>query len=137
MRTIILDNEAVQALANSEHSKHRRVVAHLQAAVDRRGRGQTVETVVPTAVRVEAGWDRTSPTAAAINRFRIRDVTLDADIANEAARIISARIVSSVADAHIGATARRAAADDVTILTSDPTDVALASGAANVRVIQL
>ena len=54
MRSIVLDNEAVQALADPHSPKHRAVVAHLAGAAARSRRGRVVEVVVPTAVRVEA-----------------------------------------------------------------------------------
>jgi len=137
MRAIVLDNEAVQALAGQAHAKHRRVLAHLQAAVDRRRRGRSVDVVVPTAVRVEAGWDRSRPSAAALNRFRVRDQDLDAASANVAASIVSAGVVGSVADAHIGATARELVADDIVVLTSDPTDIVAACAPRPVRAVTI
>jgi hypothetical protein len=70
MRALVLDNEAVQALRDERHPKHRQVLAHLAGIVGRRRRGREVAAVVPTSVRVEAGWDRTQPAAAAINRLR-------------------------------------------------------------------
>lgn len=123
MRTIVLDNEAVQALAEPDHPKHRVVVAHLAAVATRRRRGRAVTAVVPTAVRVEAGWDRSDPAAAAINRFRLVDDALDATAANVAAGIVS-RTGVSVAYSHLGAAVRRHAADEVVVLTSDPHDMA-------------
>jgi predicted nucleic acid-binding protein len=74
--------------------------------------------LVPAAVRVEAGWDRTSPQWAFLNRLRIADVPLDAVHANAAAAI-HAQAQVSVADAHIGATLQSAPNVDITVLTSD------------------
>lgn len=62
MRTIVFDNEAIQALTDSTHPNHR-------------------------TVGVEADWDRTTPEATAINRFRLRDHVLDTPAANLAASI--------------------------------------------------
>jgi hypothetical protein len=119
-RVILLDNEPVQALADPAHPKHRRAVSHAQVAVSRKARALPVSIAVPTAVRVEAGWDRTSASWAFVNRLRIGDITLDPGHANAAAGIRS-RTRVSVADAHIGAAIR--AADQVTVLTSDPLDM--------------
>lgn len=115
MRTIILDNEAIQALSQSAHAKHRAVVAHLAGVVVRRRKGAAVTAVVPTAVRVEAGWDRSDPRAATINWLRVADRTLDTEAANKAAGIVR-RSEVSVADAHIGAVVQTLA-DDVVVLT--------------------
>jgi hypothetical protein len=123
VRTIVFDNEAVQALMAPGHAKHRAVVAHLAGAVSRRRRGVVVDAVVPTTVRVEAGWNRSAPTAAPINRLRLRDHVLDTPAANMAARI-EGRCGLGPADAHIGATVRSVVSGDVVVLTSDPTDIA-------------
>lgn len=137
MTTIVLDNEAVQALADTSHPKHRTVVAHLQGVADRRRRGRVVGAVVPTAVRVEAGWDRSRPGSAALNRFRVRDRELDTLAADAAAGIVAAGIVSSVADAHVGATVRALAPDDVVVLSSDPRDMAAVCNPHPVRIITI
>lgn len=131
----MLDNEAVQALATTTHSKHRRVLAHLEGVVSRRRRGRAVVAVVPSAVRVEAGWDRTAA-AALLNRLQIRDHVLDGPAANVAARIVSSGVASSVADAHVGATVRDIGGD-VVVLTSDPDDMAAVSGPAPVRIVTI
>lgn len=122
MRAIILDNEAVQALSQPDHAKHRVVVAHLAGAVVRRRRRAMVHTVVPTAVRVEAGWDRSAGNAVAINRFRVVDAVLYTTTANVGAQIVGST-GASVADAHVGATVRSRPTDDVVVLTSDPDDM--------------
>lgn len=136
MRAVVLDNEAVQALARHDHDKHQAVLAHLAGVVTRRRRGAGVVAVVPTAVRVEAGWDRSDPGAAAINRFRVLDVALDTDLANRAAGIVT-RTGVSVADAHLGAVARTSTASDVVVLTSDPRDVGRACEPRNVTVVRI
>ena len=56
-QVVLLDNEAVQALEDPTHPKHRRVVAQAQVVAQRKRRAASIEVVVPTAVRVEAGWD--------------------------------------------------------------------------------
>lgn len=137
MRTIVLDNEAVQALATATHPKHRRVLAHLEGVATRRRRGQVVSAVVPTAVRVEAGWDRTDPAAALLNRSRITDHHLDGPGANTAASLVSSAVVSSVADAHIGAAVRAAPSEDVVVISSDPRDMAAACAPIPVRIVTI
>ncbi len=123
-RTVVLDNEAVQALRSTAHPEHARVVSHVQVIARRKRKAARLDVVVPTAVRVEAGWDRRAAAAALVNRLRIADVPLDTATADVAAEI-AARLHVSVADAHIGAVVR-AAADPgrVAIITSDPGDIA-------------
>jgi hypothetical protein len=58
-RLVVLDNEAVQALRDPAHPRHRHVISHAQVVTSRKSRAVALELVVPTAVRVEAGWDRT------------------------------------------------------------------------------
>lgn len=137
MRTITLDNEAVQALASPTHAKHRTVVAHLQGVTGRRRRGRVIDVVVPTAVRVEAGWDRSRPDAAALNRFRVRDHVLDRSAADVAAGFVAAGVVGSVADAHIGVTARDAAGGDIVVLSSDPRDMAAVCGSTPATIVAI
>jgi len=134
VRTVVFDNEAVQALTDPTHAKHRTVVAHLAGAVARRRRGAVVDAVVPTTVRVEAGWDRSTPGAAAINRFRVRDHVLDAPAANLAASI-HRRCGLGPADAHIGATVRSVSSGDVVVLTSDPADIALVCAPSTPQIV--
>jgi hypothetical protein len=95
-----------------------------------------VEAVVPTTVRVEAGWDRSAPGAAAINRFRVRDHVLDAPAANIAATI-QARCRLGPADAHIGATVKSVSSGDVVVLTSDPTDIASACAPSAPEIVRI
>ena len=59
-RLVLLDNEAVQALRDPAHRKHRRVLAEVEFAFKRVVRTLPVSVAVPAAVRVEAGWDRTA-----------------------------------------------------------------------------
>jgi len=92
--------------------------------------------VVPTSVRVEAGWDRTQPQAAAINRLRVVDHTLDAAAANIAATIAEGLAVS-VADAHVGAVIQSLPHDEVVVLTSDPDDITRVAGDRPVRPVRV
>lgn len=110
------------ALADATHHKHRVVVAHLAGVTARRRKGTAARVMVATAVRVEAGWDRSEPGAAAINRYPVADAPLDAETANVAASIVN-RTGVSVADAHIGAVVRSLVGDEVVVLTSDPDDM--------------
>ena len=132
---MVLDNEAVQALVEPTHPKHRAVLAHVEAVVTGRKRGGETRLLVPTSVRVEAGWDRTRAEAAVINRVRIADHVLDAVLTNRAAAVRS-RTRVSVADAQLGVVVQEAAAaGSVVVLTSDPADVAAASAPASPRIV--
>lgn len=132
-RLVVLDNEAVQALQDPAHPKHRPVVSHAQVVASRKRRAVALELVVPTAIRVEAGWDRTSPAWAFPNRLRIADIPLGSAEASTAAAIRS-RTGVSVADAHIGAVIQSAQADQITVVTSDPGDMRLVAGDKNITV---
>lgn len=123
-RTVVLDNEAVQALRSTTHPKHARVISHVQVVAQRKHKAIPLDVVAPTTVRVEAGWDRRAPAAALINHLRIADAPLDTATADVAAEVAARRHVS-VADAHIGAVVR-AVADHgrVAVITSDPDDIA-------------
>lgn len=137
--TLVLDNEAVQALADVHHRKHRRAISFVELANQRSGpRRQPVAIIVPVAVRVETGWDRTAPSAAALNRIsRARDIVLESRAADRAAQLRQSAGVS-VVDATV-AHAAEASARPVAILTSDSKDMhrlaAIIGG--GTRVIQL
>jgi hypothetical protein len=137
MRAVVLDNEAVQALRDAGHPRHRQVLAHLAGIVERRRRGREVSAVVPTSVRVEAGWDRTQPAAAALNRLRVADQVLDTATANVAAAIADRLAGVSVADAHLGAAIRSLPHEEVVVLTSDPGDIARVTGDRPVRTVRV
>jgi hypothetical protein len=120
---IVLDNEAAQGLLDVQHPKHRRVVA-LLTEVNRRNlrRADRVRVLVPTAVRVEAGWDRTDPAGANANRLaRPRDHVLDTAGADRATQLRAAANVS-VVDACV-AEAAETAPRPVVIVTSDAQDM--------------
>lgn len=135
-RLVLLDNEAVQALRDPSHPKHRKVVSHIQVIVDRKRHARIINVGVPTAVRVEAGWDRTSSKWAFPNRLRIGDVPLDTAHANNAAAILG-RTGFSVADAHLGAVMALATATEITVITSDPRDMRAVAGDKNVTVVAI
>jgi hypothetical protein len=109
----------VQALRDPAHRKHRRALAFLEAMVAR-GRGGAAP-VVPTAVRVEAAWDRRVAGAATINRFRVTHAVLDRLGADRAATLVAALRIS-VADAHLGAVMATTPAP-CAVLTSDVDDI--------------
>jgi hypothetical protein len=79
---------------------------------------------VPTTVRVEAGWDRTSVAWAFPNRLRIIDVQLDQTHGNAAAAF-RRRSGVSAAEAHLGAVIRSTSATQVTVVTGDPEAIQL------------
>jgi hypothetical protein len=130
---VVLDCEAVQALRDPGHPKHRRVVSQAQVVADRKRRAAAIQMVVPTAVRVEVGWDRTSPAWAFPNRLRIADSPLDTARASTAAGIRD-RTGVSVADSHIGAVIQSAPHSQITVVTSDPGDMRLVAGDKNITV---
>jgi hypothetical protein len=133
---VLLDNEAVQALSDPMHPKHRRVLSHAQLVANRKQRATEIGLAVPTAVRVEAGWDRTAPLWSFTNRLRIMDVSLDTAAANVAAVIRNDTGVS-VPDAHLGAVIQSAPADRITVLTSDPEDMRRVAGNAAVIIVKI
>jgi hypothetical protein len=133
---VLLDNEAVQALGVVSHPKHRRVLSHVQVVTQRKRRAVRVTIAVPTTIRVEAGWDRTSPAWAFANRLRIEDVVLDVNQANTAAAILAGTDVS-VADAHLGAAIRSTSAEQISVVTSDPNDARIVAGDSPVIIVMI
>jgi hypothetical protein len=133
---VILDCEAIQALRDPGHPKHCRVVSQAQVVAKRKRRAVAIQMVVPTAVRVEAGWDRTSPAWVLPNRLRIADNPLDTANANTAVAIHD-RTGVSVADSHVGAVIQSAPHSQVTVVTSDPGDMRLVAGDKNVIVVAI
>jgi predicted nucleic acid-binding protein len=132
---VVLDNEAIQALQSSDHPKHPRVIAHVQVVAHRKRKAIPLQVLVPTAVRVEGGWDRRARAAAFINHLRLTDVALDTASANVAAEL-AGRLDVSVADAHIGATVTAVAVQGpVTIITSDREDMAAVTDPAPVTIV--
>ena len=135
-RFVVLDNEAIQALASPRHPKHHRALSYLEVVERRKRHAAAISLLTPTAVRVEAGWDRSSPQWAFLNRLRIVDVPLDAFCTNKAAAIREQACVS-VADSHIGATVQSAPDADITVLTSDPEDIRRVAGGRRVTVVAI
>jgi predicted nucleic acid-binding protein len=135
-RLVLLDNEAVQALRDPTHRKHQRVLDETQIVFRRVVRTLSVRVAVPASVRVEAGWDRTAPAWAFVNRFPIADIPLDTSYADAAAGIAK-RTGVSVADAHLGAAIQATDADQVTVITSDPSDMRKVAEGRQVNVVTL
>ena len=133
---VVLDCEAVQALRDPGHPKHRHVVSQAQVVANRRRRAVTIQMVVPTAVRVEAGWDRTSLAWVFPNRLRIADSPLDTASANTAAGI-GDRTGVSVADSHMGTVIQSAPHGQITVVTSDPGDMRRVAGDKNITVVAI
>ena len=133
---VVLDSEAVTALHDRQHHRHREVVSHVQVIAQRKRRAEAIEAVVPTTVRVESGWDRRAATWAFLNGLRITDSALDAALANAAAAIRDTPAIS-VADAHIGALIQTTSAQRITVLTSDPGDIRQVAGVKPITVVPL
>lgn len=129
VRHLLLDNEAVSALlaAAPQHTKRAQVLEAVMAANGR--------TVVPTAVRCEALWDRTQQLSAVANLHVRDDDPLDATAANRNVQLRKAAPAASLVDAAVVVSAELLPGDDVVeILTSDPDDLAALAGHADVRI---
>jgi hypothetical protein len=130
VRHLVLDSEAASALlaSASVNSKRATVVLAIAAANGQR--------VVPTAVRGEAGWDRTDPAAADANRLIRTDDVLDRVGADRVAQSRAAVPVASVVDAAVAVAAERAGGSGgvVEILTSDVADLRDLSANVQARV---
>jgi predicted nucleic acid-binding protein len=133
---MLLDNEAVRALGNPGHPKHRRLVTHAQVVARRKARTLTISIAIPTAVRVEAGWDRTDSAWAFVNQLRVEDIPLGTKHADTAAAIGKRNRVS-VADAHLGAAIQGAESDHVTVITSDPRDMRAVAEGRHIDVVAI
>jgi uncharacterized protein (DUF1778 family) len=121
--TVVLDSEAVDALADPQHPKHRDALAYLEVTNERQARNDRVRVVVPTAVRVEARWDRRAPSAANLNRIcGGRDHPLDTSAADRAAELAQRLPGVSVVDAAVAQAAEVVEPGPTTIITSDTHD---------------
>ena len=138
MTVVILDNEAVQAILQPHHPKFRSVAARVEAARWRSANHTQVSLHVPATVQVEAGWDRTSPRAARLNRYPITINPLDASTADAAARIVAEYSVTP-ANAHIGVLCQKHATGNirVIVLTSDPEDIVRVTDPAPVIALRI
>jgi hypothetical protein len=133
---VVLDNEAVEALADVHHPKHMAVLAMVEVTNQRRSRNERLRVAVPTAVRVEAGWHRTDPAAAELNRVsRAADIILDATGANRCVRLRRLVPEASVVDVTVAQAAETAALQPVTIVTADAGDLTRLAGHLDIRVV--
>ncbi|MGH3693185.1 MAG: hypothetical protein ACRDRX_04160 [Pseudonocardiaceae bacterium] len=132
IRHLVLDNQAAQALTSGRAHDRRRaaVVTAIMAA------NGTV--VVPTAVRVEAGWRRRDPAAAGANRLVRNDVSLDSVDADRAVQLRRLVPSASVVDATVAVAAERVATDVpctvVEVLTSDVPDISALAAHIEARI---
>jgi hypothetical protein len=133
---VLLDCEGVQAIGDPGHRKHAKMISRMQLIAKRKAWQNSIAIAVPTAVRVEAGWDRTEPAWAFSNRLRIADIPLDTGAADAAARL---RMITgvSVAYTHLGAAIASAKADKITIFTSDPHDINKVADGKRVNIVRL
>lgn len=132
VRHLVLDNQAAQALSSSR--AHDRLRASVVAAVV----AANGKVVVSTAVRVEAGWRRRDPAAAAANRLVSNDVPLDRADADRAVQLRRLVPTASVVDATVAVAAVRVAADVpcavVEVLTSDVADISALAAHVEARI---
>ena len=114
--SLVLDNEALQALMDPRHPKHAQAVAHATVTIthDR-------PLMVPATVMVEAEWDRGSQRSAVLNRLAPEVDPLDEPRSRQCVRLAQVRRVG-VVDAHVAALANAQTAP-VTVLTSDLDDM--------------
>lgn len=118
VRHLVVDSEAVSALLSTRSSDPKRAELVLAIAASNGRR------VAPTAVRVEAGWRRSDPRAAAANRLVTDDDTLDRAGADRAVALRRAVAAASIVDATVIVAAERLPAGDVVeVLTSDLPDL--------------
>ena len=117
-RALVLDTAAAAALLSTRRvDRVRASVVEAVAAAD-------TGVVVPTAVRVEAGWDRRAPSAARANQLVPDDDVVDRRAADRAVGLRSAVPRASVVDASVAVAAERVVgADVVEVLTSDLDDL--------------
>lgn len=128
--TLILDCEAVQALHDPDHPKHSRATDYIAANAirGRRSAPSALRVVVPVTVRIEAGWDRSAPTANNVNRLaKAQDAACLGADANNAVQLRTSLPQLSVVDATIGAVAA-SSPPPVRILTSDFDDMSALLG---------
>jgi len=132
VRHLVLDNEAAQALSSTRAGDTQRAVV-VAAIVAANGR-----VVVPTAVRVEAGWRRRDHGAAKANRLVGDDVPLDRVDADRAVQLRRLVPAASVVDTTVAVAAERVAVDVagavVEVLTSDVADIFALAAHVQVRM---
>jgi hypothetical protein len=113
----------MQSLLDPDNRKHRRVLAAVEAATARALRQVgSVRLVMPTTVRVEAGWDRCIPAEAAINRLHVDDAPLDRPCCQPRGLLSATLWAFQVADVHLAAV-MTSAAGPVAVVTGDVADI--------------
>jgi hypothetical protein len=117
----VLDNEAVHALMDAKHKKHRDALALIEAVdLARTKRKQNVRVVVPPAVRIEAGCDRSAQGSSLFNRLAPADHDVTPKRTDRSVQL-AAQARVSVVDACVGEAAETLAPS--VILTSDARDM--------------
>lgn len=139
--SVVLDNEALQALADPRHRKHQVMLEKIAAVKYECGRGASVRVVTPTAVRVEALVSQQNAGTATLGRFRVQEIPLDATRAD---RCVALAVVArgTTVDATVAEAAEgEARTRQVSVYTSDVGDLTRLIGhvdnAARVRVRQI
>jgi predicted nucleic acid-binding protein len=133
---IVLDNEAIQALSNQSHPKHRRLLALIERYRQHLEQGSRASLIVPTTVRVEAMINRQEPKASFVNRIVNQDHLLNSKYADRAVELRNDFSFLSVADAHIAAIATLSDAE-VVIITSDVKDFRNSLSTENVNIVHI
>lgn len=136
---VVLDNEALQALADPRHSKHRVMLEKIAAVKYESGRGASVRVVTPTAVRVEALVSRRTAGTASLGRFNVQDIALDSTRTDRCVTLAAAAASATAVDATVAEAAEsEARTRHVSVYTSDVGDltrlVAQVDNSARVRV---
>ena len=129
VRHLVLDNEAVSALLATapQHTERAQVLEAIMAANGR--------TVVPTAVRCDALWDRTQHASAAANLHVKDDDPLDPTAANRNVQLRKVVPAASLVNASVVVSAERLTGGDVVeVLTSDPGDLSALAGHTDVNI---
>lgn len=121
--TVVLDNEALQALADPRHRKHQVMLEKIAAVKYESGRGASVRVVTPTAVRVEAHVSRRSAGTATLGRFRVQDISLDSTRADRCVALAVAAAATAVDATVAEAAESEARTRRVSVYTSDVGDL--------------
>lgn len=143
-KAAVLDNEALQALADITHGKHRRMLFVLEVDARLNGLGQGgMQIVAPVAVRIEAGVARSGPAAKWPGLSTVVDVELSGPAADRALDLRRRAEAGSVVDATVAEVADRYAGEGwaTTVYTSDVTDLsaltAASDNAARIGVVRV
>jgi hypothetical protein len=121
--TLVLDNEALQALADRHHAKHRVMLEKIAAVKYESRRGASVRVVTPTAVRVEALVSRQAAETATLGRFNVQDVPLDGTRADRCVALAAAATATAVDATVAEAAESQARTRRVSVYTSDVADL--------------